>query len=151
MKRRLAIITALVGLFLAAGWSAFAYWTGHGTGSATKQAGTAAPLTTTTASPTAALYPGATGDVKIVINNTNSFAVTVTDIEGNGAIAADGAHSACTTTGVLFAPQHSRSDVIGAGGSVTLTLSNAASMDTSSLSACQGATFSIPVTITAHH
>jgi D-arabinose 1-dehydrogenase-like Zn-dependent alcohol dehydrogenase len=62
----------------------------------------------------------------------------------------DGGHAGCTTTGVTFTNQTGFSSTIGASGTTLVHLPNAASMDATSSSGCQGATFSIPVSITAH-
>jgi hypothetical protein len=128
---------------------ALAFWTAGGTGSGTAAATTAIALTTSTATPTAQLYPGGTGDAKVTINNTNSYAVTVTDIVG-GTITGSSGVGTCTTTGVTFTNQHLLTSVVGAHGSATLTLAGAVSMSNASDDGCQGAVFTIPVTITGH-
>jgi hypothetical protein len=75
--------------------------------------------------------------------------VTLFSVSGNGTITADASHSGCTTTGVTFTPPSNPNITLPAGSSL-VHLSGAASMSTGSLSACQGATFSVPVSITAH-
>src|SRR4051812_49040696 len=81
---------------------AWAAWTADGTGNGYAKATTAVALTTSdaSASTTAQLYPGGSGDVKVTINNPNPYAVNVTSISnGAGSITADAGHSGCTTTG----------------------------------------------------
>src|SRR5437764_10666968 len=143
----LAAITA-VGLVYAA-------WTSSGSGSAYSKAGTAQTLSTVdvSASTSATLYPGVSGDVLVKIDNPNPYAVTVTAVTGSGTIAADAGHSGCTTTGVTFTNQSSLSLSVpaksgGVDGVLQTTLTGAASMSNASLNACQGATFTIPVTLT---
>ena len=144
----LVAVMATVGLVYAA-------WTTNGTGNAYTKAGSAQAIGTidVSASTTATLYPGVTGDVLIKLDNPNPYAVTVTAISGNGSITADAGHSGCTTTGVTFTNQSSLSLVIpaksgGVNGTLQQTLTGAASMSTASLNACQGATFTIPVSLT---
>jgi hypothetical protein len=144
----IAAVMSIVGLVYAA-------WTTNGTGSAYAKAGSSQAIGTVdvSASTTATLYPGVSGDVLIKLDNPNPYPVTVTAISGNGSITADAGHSGCTTTGVTFSNQTGLSLVIPAksgstNGSLQTTLSGAASMSNASLNACQGATFTIPVSLT---
>jgi hypothetical protein len=126
--------------------AAYAYFTAPGTGSGTASIGTLQNVTVETATGTVVnkLIPGGTGDVTLTVSNTNNFPVSVVRVDPNGTPTSP----ACGTTGVTFAAQDSLDDTIAANGSTTITLANAASMDASSDASCQGATFSIPVTIT---
>jgi hypothetical protein len=152
ISRKIAVgVTAAV---LAAVGLVYAAWTTNGTGDAYAKAGTAAAISTVdvSASTTATLYPGVSGDVLIKLDNPNPYAVTVTAVTGNGTIAADSGHSGCTTTGVTFANQTGLSLVIpaksgGVDGVLQTSLTGAASMSNASLNACQGAVFTIPVTL----
>src|ERR671927_268237 len=144
----LVVCLAAVGLVYAA-------WTTNGTGNAYAKAGTASAISTVdvSASTTATLYPGVSGDVLIKLDNPNPYPVTVTAITGSGSITADSGHSGCTTTGVTFTNQSSLSLVVpaksgGVDGVLQTTLTGAASMSNASLNACQGAVFTIPVSIT---
>jgi hypothetical protein len=127
---------------------AYAAWTTNGSGSATAKAGTAQSLTTTVAAVTTGLlYPnGPAGDVKITINNPNAYPVRVTAVNGNGTITAAGGTGTCTTTGVTYTNQTGTWDV-AASNSGTFTLTGAVSMTNTSQDGCQGATFTIPVTL----
>src|SRR5215217_5123727 len=102
-KKKLVVAGGVVAGLMASG-VAWAAWTANGTGNGYAKATSAQVLTTSDASASTAaqLYPGASGDVKVTINNPNPYPVTVTSISGNGAITADASHSACTTTGVTF-------------------------------------------------
>ncbi|MDQ3933784.1 MAG: hypothetical protein M3340_04040 [Actinomycetota bacterium] len=148
MSRKLAVVTTVVAA--SAVGMVYAAWTTNGTGSGYAKAGTAQALTTVdvSASTGATLYPGGpAGDVKIEISNPNGFPVKVTGVSGNGTITADAGHSGCTTTGVTFTDQTGLNISVAANSSTTATLTGAASMSNASLNACQGATFTIPVTI----
>jgi hypothetical protein len=128
---------------------AFAAWTATGTGSGYAKATTAQPLTTVdvSASTAATLYPGATGDVQLEISNPNPYIVRVTDVTGNGAITASA--GGCNATSVTFTDQTGMSPglQVAAGGSATFTLTGAVQMDGTANDACQGATFTIPVSL----
>jgi hypothetical protein len=147
--RRL-IFTAVTVLAMAVVGLVYAAWTTNGSGSGYAKAGSSQALTTVDVSATtaASLYPGTTGDVKLQISNPNPYAVRVTAVSGNGTITADGSHSGCTTTGVTFTNQSSLTIDIAANSSTTSTLTGAAAMSNASLNACQGATFTIPVSLT---
>jgi hypothetical protein len=72
----------------------------------------------------------------------------VNAVTGNGTITPDSGHSGCTTTGVTFTDQTGLTLDVAASTATQFTLNGAASMSNASLNACQGATFTIPVTLT---
>jgi hypothetical protein len=148
INKKVAVLTILASLTVVG--LVYAAWTTNGTGSAYSKAGTAQALTTVdvSASTSATLYPGVTGDVLIKLSNPNPYQVTVTAVTGSGSITPDAGHSGCTTTGVSFTDQSGLSLVVPASGVLQTTLTGAASMSNASLNACQGATFTIPVSLT---
>ncbi len=131
--------------------AAYAYFTSTGTGPGSASVGTAATvsISSATVSPTTHLLPGGSGDVTLQVTNPGAFAVTLVSVTGTaGAITADSGHSGCTTTGVTFTSQTGLSTVIAPDSTAAIDLPGAAAMSTASSPGCQGATFSIPVTIT---
>lgn len=148
LTARITATTIVIGAMLAAG-VAFAAWTATGGGSGYAKATTAQALTTTDVSATTAatLYPGATGNVRISINNPNPYAVTVTSVTGNGAITSDKGAACNASTGVTFTNQTGLSQVVPAAGSATFTLNGVVAMSNASDDSCQGAVFTIPVTL----
>lgn len=145
--KRGTIVSAFVGLLLAAG-VAFAAWTATGTGSGYAKATSAQPLTTVdvSASTTATLYPGATGDVYLRISNPNPYPVVVTDVTGNGAITAS--NGSCNASSVTYTDQTGLTLNVPASGAASFTLSGAVQMSTAANDNCQGAVFTIPVALT---
>lgn len=145
---------ALTGLLITAGaGTAYAYWTSTGSGTGSAAAGTMQAVTVDALvagdNPKTALYPGGSADVVLRLTNPNPYSVQVYSVTANGPAVADAAHSGCTTTGVRFtgpAAPLSPATYVAANSSALITLPGAAAMDTTSLAACQGATFSIPVT-----
>jgi hypothetical protein len=157
--RRLVARTAAatITLCLATGvGGAYAYWATVGAGSGAATNGTMAAISVeayvSAGSPQGTLVPGGTVDVAVRALNPNSFPVQVYAIRGNGGATADANYPACTTTGVKFvdpvAPLNPTVS-IPANSSILITLPNAAAMSTASSSGCQGATFSLPVTLEA--
>jgi hypothetical protein len=148
-NRRSVVIVAVMAAMTVAGLS-FAAWLSGGSGSAYSGATTAQDLTTVDVSATtsATLYPGATGDAKIRISNPNDYPVRITTVSKDaGAIVADAGHSAgCQITGVAFADQSGLTIDVPANGEQEATLSAAVTMSNASENGCQGATFEIPVT-----
>lgn len=146
------VVTACVAGAGAGG--AYAYFTSSGSGSSSASANSLTPVTVTAFAggdaPTSALLPGGSGDVILRVNNSNGQAVTLTSVTGSGPITADSAHAGCTTPGVSFTTQSGLSMTIGASGTTLVHLPAAVSMSTASSNGCQGATFSIPVSITVH-
>jgi len=147
LVRRLGIVAVFMGVMAVAA-VAFAAWTTNGSGAGYAKATSAQDLSTVdvSASTTAQLYPGGTGDVLIKIHNPNPYPVRVTAIDGNGAITADGGHASCVTTGVTYTDQSGTFDV-AANSDQQFTLTGAVSMSNASDNGCQGATFTIPVSL----
>ena len=145
---------ALAGLLVTAGaGTAYAFWSGTGAGSGSAAAGTMQAVTVdalvASDNPKAALYPGGSADIVLRLTNPNPYSVQVYSVTGNGPVTADTAHPGCTTTGVSFtgtAAPLTPATYVAANSSALITLPGAATMDTTSLAACQGATFSVPVT-----
>jgi hypothetical protein len=132
------------------GGTAYAYWTAGGSGTGSAAAAVASPLTTSPVAVTSGLlYPGASGDVRIRVVNSNPFPVTVTDVVGTGVVTSSAGSACDAATGVAFADVSGASLAVPAGGAATFTLAGAVSMDNSSDTSCQGATFTIGVTLTA--
>lgn len=152
--RRWVVSTLVVAIMVMGGGVAFAAWSSSGSGAASSKATSALPPTTTAVSASAftsgLLYPGGTGDARITVNNPNPYPVKVTSVVSSGAPTGSGGSGTCSTTGVTVSTSTSNvsSSVIAANGSTTLTLPGAASMSNSSETGCQGATFSVPVTVT---
>jgi predicted ribosomally synthesized peptide with SipW-like signal peptide len=133
------------------GGGAYAYFTSHGTGTGSATAGTLQAVTVqaATISPSTPLYPGVTGDVVLKVNNPNAFALSLVSVS-YGTITAVGGIGACTTTGITLNTPTNLPYTINASGTTSVDLAGAATMGSSSQTGCQGATFSIPVTITVH-
>ena len=146
--KKLTIGTLFAGAMLA-GSIAFAAWTATGAGSGYAKASSAQALTTVdvSASTTATLYPGATGDVLLRIANPNPYPVTVTDVAGSGVIDSDTTAACDASTGVSFTDQTGLTLNVPASGAATFTLSGSVAMANSSHTSCQGAVFTIPVTL----
>jgi len=139
---------------------AWATWTAPGTGAASAQAGHAVPVVTVQATTTGSLlYPGRTGDVYVKVHNANPFKVKVVRVDGTGPIVADDAHrlAGCVTHGVTFpvdpVPKGSNRIKVAwelpANETVQFTAPGQVRMSNDSANACQGATFTIPVALTA--
>jgi hypothetical protein len=155
-KSRIAAAAVTLAVMGVAGL-VYAAWLATGTGSGSAKAKTAQALTTVdvSASTTATLYPGASGDVVIKVSNPNPYPIQVTGVSGNGAVTADSGHSTCGSdaqhpTGVSFTNQSSLAINVAANSSTQATLTGAASMTNSSDDSCQGATFTVPVTLSGN-
>ena len=127
----------------------YAAWTTSGSGSGYAKAQSAQSLSTVdvSATTTASLYPGASGNVQMRLSNPNPYPVRVTGVTGNGPITADSGHATCVTTGVTFTNQTGLTLDIAANGTLDRTFNGAASMSNASDNGCQGATFTIPVSL----
>jgi len=144
----LAAIAALVatGVLLAA-------WSTNGSGNGYAKAGSALPLMVNDASAStlADLYPGASGAVKLKVNNPNPFPVRITAVakQAAGSITSDKGAACNASTGVIFTDQSGLMLDLAAGATSTFTLSGSVAMSNASDNSCQGAIFTIPVDVTA--
>jgi hypothetical protein len=130
--------------------AAWAYWMVNGEGTGVAVAGTAVELTLTGKSDDSKpLYPGGTTNLTVTVANQNDFPIKITTVSpGDKDVTADAAHrnAGCRTTGVVVAK-----DVIAVSWEVpkntigVFTVPDGVRMTNSSDSACQGATFTIPV------
>ncbi|MCZ2403960.1 hypothetical protein IV498_12415 [Paenarthrobacter sp. Z7-10] len=154
-RRGIAAASLAAVLSVAAGGGvAFAYWTTGGTGSGSAVNSDLQAVTVeayAAAGPAqSALFPGGSSDVTMRVTNENSYPVHIYSVTAAGPVTADGGHSACTNNGVTFGPVSSPlspATSIAAHTTSVVVLPAAAKMDTSSQSACQGASFSLPVTV----
>lgn len=134
--------------------SAYAYWATSGIGSGSATNGTMQTVTVDALIPgdtlQTSLVPGGTADVLLRATNPNAHAVTIYGIAASGPVTADAGRPGCTTTGVTFTPPVTPltpAVTIQPNTSIQLTLQGAASMSAASPSACQGAQFTVPVTM----
>lgn len=155
LAARTAAPTAALCLLAGAG-TAYAYWgtVGSGTNSATNAGMQTVSVTALIAGdgPQTTLIPGGTADVVLRVTNANPYAVQIRSITANGAVTTDTAHPTCTTTGVTFTPPAvplTPTVSVPANSSLLITLTGAATMSSLSQSVCQGAIFSVPVTVEA--
>jgi hypothetical protein len=150
-KRTLVIALLVLLLGVVAVGVGLGAWSLGGTGNGSAKASTASNITLADASAftTADLYPGATGNLKLRATNPNSFPVRITAVSGNGTITSDKGAACDASTGVTFSNQTGLTLDLAAGQTATLTVANAVSMSNSSDNSCQGATFTVPVSVTA--
>ncbi|GLL03670.1 hypothetical protein [Dactylosporangium matsuzakiense] len=141
-------------LAIGVGGIAWAAWGVHGSGSAQAKGGNTVPLVvnSSTTSPATLLYPGGTADMVVQVHNGNQFPVTIGSVvRTSKPITVDAAHSGCSGALLDMTEDDDTFDVsesIAAGGDKTITLPHAIRMDSSAGNACQGARFTIPVTVT---
>jgi len=133
--------------------AAYGYLSNSGSGIGSVSVGTMKTVVMATISgetPDVPLQPGASGEVILEVSNPNTHGAHLVSVVGDGPISVSGGASGCTagTSGVSFTDQTGLSDFVPATTTLVIRLSGAASMAVASVSTCQGATFSIPVTIT---
>jgi hypothetical protein len=142
-----AVIALVVGLGAGV---AYGYFTGSGAGSGVAITGGDPPVTVIEASGTVTseLYPGASADLLVELDNPNNFSVDIVTITGNGTVTGSGGIGTCTSTGVTVPTQTGLSIPVAPGDNVVVHIPNGVTMGASSSSGCQGATFQAPIMIT---
>jgi hypothetical protein len=155
LTRRKVIFGAVTVMVLGIVSLSYAAWTSSGGGTGFAKAATAQALSSVdvSATTTATLYPGANGDLNLKISNPNQYPISITAVSGNGTITADSSHSTCGSdsshlTGVSYTNQTGLSISVPASSSQAVTLSGSVHMSNSSDNSCQGATFTVPVSLT---
>lgn len=150
---RFAVVgVATGGMVIAATGIGLAYWSSQGSGTGSATTGTATISLPTTAATVSGLYPGAqvTGVTVVVTNSSTAASVVLTGATGGTAsISTAGPLSTGTTCDpsvVTFIATDVPGGAIAAGQTATVT--GTVSMGTSAGNQCQGATFSIPITVT---
>jgi hypothetical protein len=130
----------------------FGSWTvssSAGSGYSKAKVASSLTLSDASASTTAQLYPGGTGDIWIKVTNSNPFAVTVTSVTGAGTITSDKGAACDAATGVTFTNTTGLTQAVGAGATVTFSLAGKVAMSNASDNTCQGAVFTVPITLAA--
>jgi hypothetical protein len=156
---RLAAGAAALAVLAGAG-VAYAAWTASGTGTAGAKATTFQPLTVSAGATTALLYPGGSADAVVSITNPNPFPVKITQIgqdttpgkyvsSDQGASCTDASGSTHPTGVTLTTATGTPLASVPANSSAPVTLTGKVTMSAASDNGCQGATFAIPVTVTA--
>jgi hypothetical protein len=150
--RRFVVVAVLLFALGAGAEVAWSYITAPGTGAGTATTPSLSPITIdiATATPLNPLLPGASGDAVVELTNSNASAVTLTTVVASGTMSVSNAPGCDdANSGVTFANQSGLSVLVPAHVSdFAVDLPNAVSMADSSVTACQGATFSIPVAVT---
>jgi hypothetical protein len=150
-KARLALALSAI-LVVATTAATFGSWTvssSAGSGYSKAKVATSLTLSDASASTTAQLYPGGTGDIWVKVTNSNPFAVTVTSVTGAGTITSDKGAACDAATGVTFTNTTGLTQAVGAGATVTFSLVGKVAMSNASDNTCQGAVFTVPITLAA--
>ena len=164
LPRLVVAAAVLVGGSIAAGVAAYAYFTATGSGTGQAQAATVTNLTISAVaspSPTHVLYPGSNGDVVLKISNPNGFPVTVTQVsvpsstsyatgytDSGLTVAKSGCDSSSSLVAWNFASGSNPHNLtgsltVGANGTLTVTMTNDATMGLNAPAACEGVYFSM--------
>ncbi|GAA0802946.1 hypothetical protein [Spirilliplanes yamanashiensis] len=144
-------IVAILAVALNAG-VVWAFWRLDGTTSTTVKAGRAVELAVTgTTAADAPLFPGGTTALSVTIENPNAFPIVIDTVApGPERSVADEAHrkAGCRVTGVAVARRvNAVSWRVEGDSTATFTLPRGVTMTNRSDSACQGATFTIPLQV----
>ena len=150
-KARLALALSAVAVMATTAVTFGSWSVSSSAGSGYSKAKVASSLTLSddSASTTAQLYPGGTGDIWIKVTNSNPFAVTVTSVTGAGTITSDKGAGCDAATGVTFTNTTGLTQAVGAGATVTFSLAGKVAMSNASDNTCQGAVFTVPITLAA--
>ncbi len=143
---------AIVAVVCALSGAAAAYYSARASSSTVVNVGSAKAVTVVaaTGTPTTSLYPGGVGDVTLTVDNPNDFALRIIALgpSPTAAVTASGGTGPCTVTGVSVASLTGLDIAVPPGAGDVIDVPGAVAMGTDSDSGCQGATFSVPVSLT---
>jgi hypothetical protein len=150
-RARLALALAAVAIAATVGVTFGSWSVASSAGGGYSKAKLALNLTLLDASTstTAQLYPGGTGDLYLKVSNPNPFAVTITSVTGAGTISSDKGAACDAATGVAFTNTSGLSQAVAAGATVSFSLAGKLAMSNASDTSCQGAIFTVPITLVA--
>jgi hypothetical protein len=154
VSRRTKAVLAAAGAVAVAvnGGVAWAFWQTSGAATASATAGTVVAVQATgTPMSNAPLYPGVQRNIKVTVKNQNTFAVQVTHVRRSTApTVVDAAHATagCVHSGVLLTNDiYSVAWTVGPNATAAFTVPGGLKMTNESDSACQGATFTVPIIV----
>jgi hypothetical protein len=147
LTRKIVISAIAVFVGLGIGMAA-ALWSSTGTGAGRAEARTAETVTVAAATGTADLYPGfADGDLYFTLANTNPYPITFTAADAGTVTSSN--PTGCPASLVTVDDATGLSlDVDAADTSSTESIADVVSLSSTAPDACQGATFSIALTLT---
>jgi len=154
---RFVIAAAIVFAASAVGGRAFASFRASASGSGHVSVATMGieVVATTAGAEDVPLRPGGQGDVVLMLRNPNRYPVTLVAVRSNGPVVADALHGSCTIdqTIVTFSAPTALSKLIpptvdADPGPQRVRLEGALQMGPNAPTTCQGATFTVPVTVT---
>jgi hypothetical protein len=148
LRTRLTVLVC-VGLLAFIAGEAWAYWVAGASGSGV--ADTDSRLVRVTAlvggdAPDSTLVPGGTAAVAFRVVNPYGVPLRLTRANASGPVTADANHPGCTANAVTMTAADPGLTV-AANGALLVQLPAAAAMDLAAPAACEGATFSIPITV----
>lgn len=150
-RRRLVVFGAVGAVAVTGVGTAMAAWLAQGTGPANSKAITATDLTISAGTASADLYPGATGAVYLTVSNPNPYAVALTQASFGTVTTTPLSGKTCAAsyiTPVSAGPVTiSTVNLAAHAGPQTVTIPNALRMDSTAEDGCQGASFSVVVTL----
>ena len=148
VRRAMAVVGAL-GVVAVSFGVAFSFWSSSAS-TATATTGSLQVSLVALAggdTPSSTLVPGGQGDLVFKVNTSSNANLTSVVLKSGGSITADGDHPGCSTTGVTISTPSNLPLALVQGTNV-VHLTDGVAMSAASSSGCQGATFSVPVTIT---
>lgn len=159
LRKRLGVVASATILMLGGG-VAWASWTNSGSGSATAQATSATALVVTPGSPVGTLYPKpaggypstAIGAVYTTVTNPNPYPVRVVSVSVGTVAISPIAGRTCAAGSVVPAvvgtvPLSPPVDLPANSSATAVTVPGAIEMIATAEDGCQGASFSVPITL----
>jgi hypothetical protein len=146
--RRTGLVLGLSAAVVVVGaTSAAAYWKASGSGSGTAKTGTGAAISFTTTGTVPLLYPTGTFDLALTVTRNATKTITIQTLTPGTVVSAS--PSTCPASWVTVATKTGLSLAVANGsGTANVTVPAVVSMGAAAPTACQGVSFTIPITLT---
>ena len=148
-KKKWWLLGGAGAIVLITGGVVAALWSASGSGNASDKALTAQTLTiTAAATPTADLYPGASGALQFTVTNANPYPVSLTSMTAGTITSGDPTNCPSTNITVSGGTLVTPIAVPAAGTSAAISVPSKVLMAAAAPDGCQGVTFTIAITLT---
>ena len=137
-RRTPLLLGAVVALVIGLGaGSAFAYFGKpvHDSGAARAEMARSVTVVQATGTVATTLYPGATADLVVELDNPNNFPVDIVTVAGSGPVTSSGGVGNCVTTGVTVPTQTGLSITVAPGADVVVHIPDEVAMGSARVAA----------------
>ncbi|HZE66133.1 MAG TPA: hypothetical protein VE081_05845 [Sporichthyaceae bacterium] len=127
--------------------SAAAYWRTSGSGRSTAATSTLSDITfTTVGTVSATLFPSTTAGLSLTVTKNATKTITIQNLTPGTVVSSN--PTGCPASSITVASKSLNQTIASGSGTVTFSVSSVVTMIAGAPNACQGVSFTIPITLT---